>query len=128
MPINVTGEAEIQRKIKMLENPRRVLRPPMEKSLAILHRDIAPYPSKPSHSTYRRTGTLGRKWVTAIEQGSNFIRGTVGNNTPYADFVQGLKQTGFHAATGWKRADKVLEEKQAQITGFFKDAIDGALR
>lgn len=70
------------------------------------------YPPKPAHSTYQRTGTLGRNWrvVTA-----GFIA-SITNDTPYVQWVQDVRfQTAVHRRTGWKTWQDVMDERTQTI-------------
>src|SRR6478736_8361735 len=63
---------------------------------------LATYPPQRPGNRYRRTGTLGRGWFGAAVQfqGQAFrFQGILGNVTPYADYVQGIK-----VAEGWTGA------------------------
>ena len=56
------------------------------------------YPAKPAHSTYSRTGNLGRAWNTQRTNNG----AVVANSQTYARWVQSAKdQVWFHKATGW---------------------------
>ena len=65
------------------------------------------YPPPRARSRYRRTGTLGRSWTARTSRRG--LRVTIGNNTPYAPYVQGDKQTDFHRVTGWRKAGRIAE-------------------
>ena len=73
--------------------------------------ELARYPSPPSGSTYRRTGTLGRAWT---QQGAG-LRYVVGNNVRYATYVQGPDQAQMHRGR-WLTADKAAEEVMEPLT------------
>jgi len=66
--------------------------------------ELARYPSPPSGSTYRRTGTLGREWATT----NTFLRHIIGNNVRYATYVQGPEQAWMHRGR-WRTADEVAQ-------------------
>jgi hypothetical protein len=93
--ITIEGVEDVIKKLDSLGDPA-IMRRAMNKSVQHLHRRIAKYPPKPGHSSYRRTGTLGRLWTTKVEQGGK--RGIVGNKTPYAIDVQGPRRRHFHKA------------------------------
>lgn len=106
------------------------LRPPMQRSLHRVQRGMADYPPQRQGSSYRRTGTLGRKWTSArpvITSSRDGITGRVGNNTPYGPFVQSaMFQARVHRGR-WQTDERVLREALPAITRDFQGAIDRAL-
>ena len=70
--------------------------------------------------------TLGRKWTRKFIMGGLGI--LIGNNVSYGDYVQGIRQVGFHAARGWKTTDQVAEEETNTVIKFLKDHIDRELK
>ncbi len=71
---------------------------------------------------------LGRSWDAQTIEQDNAVLGMVGNNTSYADYVQGNKQAKFHEARGWLTIDKALEESQKDINIYFSEALDAFLK
>ena len=67
---------------------------------------------------YRRTNTLGRKWTPKVS--TNGRRGEVGNNTGYGPFVQGSRQSRFHAGGGWKTVENIAESEAGAVVGYFE--------
>lgn len=105
------------------------LRPPMVRAVARLHQDIAVYPPEPRGSSYVRTGTLGRKWTTKIDQSFNGIEGRVGNNTEYAPLVQSYQfQAWFHRRTGWQTDRQVMDRNRDAIIRDFQQAVRNAIQ
>ena len=82
--------------------------------------ELARYPSPPSGSTYRRTGTLGREWATT----NTFLRHIIGNNVRYATYVQGPEQAWMHRGR-WRTADEVAQGSVDQIA---RDIAEGVAR
>lgn len=105
------------------------LRPAMQRSVYRLQARMAQYPAQRPNSRYRRTGTLGRKWTSKIDQSSNELQGKVGNNTYYAPLVQSRRfQAKIHRSL-WINTDQyVLDTERRNIERDFKQAIDEALR
>lgn len=66
---------------------------------------------------------LGKSWAVNVESDPESVRGILGNNTSYADYVQGARQTAFHRANEWPDLDKALEDAQYEIDGAFWEAI-----
>lgn len=108
-----------------------VLRKPMQRGLHRLQRDMADYPPQRSGSSYRRTGTLGRKWTSArpiVTAQRDGLRGRAGNNTPYGPFVQSaMFQARAHRGR-WQTDERVLREALPAITRDFQAELDKALR
>jgi len=74
---------------------------------------LATYPPAPPQSTYRRTGTLGRRWV--MRGTRNGFSVEIGNNTPYAPRVQGDGQLDRFREIGWKTPESVLQAEGGAI-------------
>lgn len=105
---------------------RPILEDASSAALLSLIPDLASYPPKPAGSTYRRTGTLGRLWTSARPEFAPVASGfeaSVGNATPYGDFVQGEHQTGFHKEHGWSNVDDVLKRHEVDIERSFDTAL-----
>lgn len=84
--------------------------------------DFKDYP--PSRSTYRRTGTLGRRWtMSGPRKSGDDIVVQVGNTTEYTGRVQGFKsganvspeykQTRVAQRAGWPSLEDVLDRHWA---------------
>lgn len=83
------------------------------KSGLIVQAKAQVYPPQSSGSTYRRTGTLGRKWDTEVRPMGGMITAIVDNPTEYADWVKGkTKQTRVHKANGWP---SILDDAKASL-------------
>lgn len=104
-----------------------VLRPPMQRAVHRIQAAMAEYPPQRPDSTYRRTGTLGRRWTTRVTENAGGIVGKVGNNTAYGPFVQSeMFQATVHRGR-WQTDQQVMEQQQAAIVADFEQAIRGAL-
>lgn len=99
----------------------------MLRSVHLLQNRMALYPSQRAGSTYVRTGTLGRRWTTAVETKGTTIRGRVGNNTSYGPFVQSKAfQASIHRGR-WQTDQDVMDRSLTTIQGYFEDEIGRAL-
>jgi hypothetical protein len=92
-----------------------------------------PYPAKPANSRYTRTGRLASSWkkeqvkpaVWAITNDAKgprsgfYSRYVVGQKSGPAN----MRQTKFHKAHGWWRADEVIENVHIQELRVFLDAM-----
>ena len=124
--IRIMGIPELQRKLG--QNWTQVLHAPMQKSVLLVQRDMADYPSQRPGSSYVRTGTLGRTWTTEVTETGNGVQGKVGNRTEYAPLVQSERFQRPIFRGQWQTDDAVLERDMPRIERFFQDAVDGALR
>ena len=120
--ITIRGDEETIRKLTAIE-PQRVAAEPLRKAALALAARLAVYPSPPSGSTYRRTGTLGRAWT---QQGAG-LRYVVGNNVRYATYVQGPNQAQVHRGrwlTAEQAATAMLEPLARDIAAAVAEAFD----
>jgi len=119
-------------------------------SLQLLRKRLAKYPGKSAGSMqfvsdkqrrfffaalregriqvpYRRTGTLGRKWTSRVTFTDQDVMGILGNNAPYAPYVQGFgAQAGIHAGN-WQTEQDVATESRDEIMGIFAGEISRAM-
>jgi hypothetical protein len=102
---------------------------PMQRSMFRLQRYMARYPSPPPQSKYRRTGTLGRRWTTRVDQaGGNALIGKIGNNTVYAPLVQSSAlQARVHRGR-WQTDRDAIRDMRSTIVRDFEQSIEQALR
>lgn len=125
----MAGEIEITGVDRVVARLGRVkgidhLRPPMIRGVARLHQAIAVYPPQPQGSSYVRTGSLGRKWVTKVAQSVGELIGSIGNNLWYAPLVQSQRlQAWMHKRTGWQTDQQVMERERGNIIRDFQQAI-----
>ena len=109
------------------------LEPAMHKAVKWIEAEIKPYPPKPAHSTYERTGKLGQGWTQTVTRAGDILTGKVGTNVSYAPLVQHDRrfpaphQALVHKRTGWPTDVQVMEANRAVIVQEFKNAIRGAL-
>lgn len=127
MPITITGLDKLFHKLDAAA-AIKTLEPAMQRGVLRLQRTMQQYPPQPAHSTYRRTGSLGRRWTTKVTSSGTGLEGRTGNNIYYAPFVQSNAfQTRTHAATGWGTDAQAIAENEDAILADFASAIDRAL-
>lgn len=124
--IQLTGVDALMDKLGVAEGVE-ILRRPMERSVLLLHADMATYQRRLSLH-YRRTGTLGRRWTTSVRAESGGLTGTVGNNTPYGPYVQSAQRQAWMHRGVWQTDEDVLNRHRSEIVADFERAIQGALR
>ena len=74
---------------------------------------------------YRRTDALKHRWTTSIRD--HGFTAIIGNNTPYARFVMGDKQTAMMQKIGWKTTDTVAKEEKKRVQEYVFDAVRRAI-
>jgi hypothetical protein len=104
-----------------------VLQAAMQKSCDLVQRQLAVYPPARSGSTYRRTGTLGRRWTTSVRGAGLDIEGVVGNSTSYGPYVMDWHQQAWMHVGVWPIAQDVAGQAEGEILGIFADAVQTAL-
>lgn len=127
MTITITGLDEAERRLGRIDDVLDVIEPAMQRSVIKLQEAMADYPPQRPNSSYRRTGTLGRRWTTAVDRLPRSLRGTVGNNTIYGPFVQSARfQSAVHRGR-WQTDEQVIEEEKPGIVRDFEKAIRNAI-
>lgn len=124
--ITITGIDDIIKRLDHAEG-NEALRRAMVRSVERLRNRMADYPPQRSGSSYRRTGTLGRRWTTRVEALSAGVRGRVGNNTRYGPFVQSSAfQASVHRGR-WQTDQQVMERELETIEGYFREEVQRSL-
>lgn len=148
--VEIRGLAELMRDVNHLI-AFKVVRDTMEMAVERVRTQIAVYPPPPSgyHMVfktdkqrrfffaalrdgrisvpYRRTGNLGRLWVTSVSNSGADIRGEVGNDISYGPFVQSAEsQAPIHQGR-WRTAERVVEMMTPQIQDLFESRIAAVL-
>lgn len=124
MQIEVFGVAEALAKLTPLQQTE-FLESTLLSAATVIQGNLAEYPAPPSGSTYRRTGTLGRRWTSRKSSNSNQIAVEVGNNTSYAIYVQGA---GTQASwmRHWQTDAQVAEQSLPTIQALIQNRIAAA--
>lgn len=114
--IDEAAVASVVRKLGSLEKLVERMDRPMDRAVQVLWQTLSTYPPRPSQSTYRRTGTLGRRWTKDVQRNGETLVGSVGNNTAYAIYVQSEQyQVAVHRATGWITDEQARSDKERAI-------------
>lgn len=107
-------------------NAAKALARSMRASTELLRDRMAKYPPPPPDSSYRRTGTLARKWEAGarISGFAGEVMGFARNKeTPYASYVQGfVEQARVHQGR-WQTEREVLEKSEDEIMEIFEAEI-----
>jgi hypothetical protein len=127
MSISITGLEQLYKKMGNV-GATKILEPPMQRAVLRVQRTLQHYPPPPPRSTYVRTGTLGRRWLTRVKRAGNGVEGRVGTNVRYAPFVQSrVFQTGQHRRTGWTTDAESVRVNEGAIVDDFHNAVRRAL-
>ena len=88
MRIEFRGWDEFERRMNALGQVGVWAKPIMDRAVKYVHSQVPSYPSPPSTSRYRRTGTLGRTITTEVRSlTGNDVVGSIGTRTVYAPWV-----------------------------------------
>lgn len=127
MSITIKGLDKLYKKLGKVA-ATQVLEKPMQRGVLRLQRSMQVYPPQRPNSSYRRTGTLGRRWTVRIIKSGNGLTGKVGNNASYGPLVQSSRfQTALHRSTGWTTDERAVKENEKIILDDFARMIDKAL-
>ena len=142
----------IQKKLGCISKMAEKARAPMEESLAIIQDEVAKYPTKNPNAFsqlatpgqrrafwakvksgeagfregvgYVRTGKLGQSWTSKVLRVHGGIRGEVGTNNPYAQWVQSSKyQQPFHGKSRWVTEKLAMRRVQKEIGDIWQSWI-----
>lgn len=137
----IKGLDRVSAKLRTLQNFSAWAYDPMDASVKEIQRELAQYPRKAQgafsrYATaaqrraywakvrggeinhregigYVRSGTIGRKWTSRVENSINGVRGVVGNNAEGAEYVQGAAtQQLFHKASGWTTDQEAIRKTE----------------
>lgn len=120
----IEGDEAILATLSRAEDLAAAVDPALERGAVAMQGDLAHYPAAPTSSTYRRTGTLGRRWV--IGRGQMYRR--LSNNTDYVGLVQDRdEQATAHRRTGWPTWQGVVERRMEEIARDVDEAVGRVL-
>lgn len=127
MQVTIEGLDGLIQKIGGL-NVLNVLRDPFNRAGFRLVAGMANYPQQRAGSTYRRTGTLGRRWVTEQRRTSDSLEQVTGNNTIYAPFVQSKRFQRPPFKGRWRTDEQVMRQEEPEILEDINRAVQAALK
>lgn len=123
--VTIDGIEPLIQKLEAAGNGQAV-RDGLEAVSLSLASSLKVYPPKPPASTYDRTMQLRNHWTYEIS--NDGYAAQIGNNVPYAPYVQGREQqTWFHRKTGWKTAEDTLDQRRSNIIDVMKQFLQNAL-
>jgi hypothetical protein len=123
---------KLMKKLDRLENPVKPVAKGMENYMGFLENKIKPYPPHSQANVspgvngyswyvrgygtrtvtgkaYKTSEKMDKRWSFKIRKMASVVRITITNTASYSIFVQGLRQTWYHAKRGWKRVGKVVD-------------------
>lgn len=146
--IEISNLDRLVSEVESFEDILRILRNPMQESLYLLESIVKKYPPPIPEGLWAattsarvkraffaslgnrregRTGTLGRRWLTDIDQTVNGLIGKIGNNTEYGPWVQSDQfQVAFHRGR-WTTDAQALEANLENILRIFERGIERQL-
>jgi len=128
--LHLENEEQYQRLLRDFDRTLdRYLRKAGKQSAYVIQAKAQRYPPPPPDSSYRRTGTLGRRWaVTGPTATVSEVKTIVENPTSYGPFVMGeTEQAAVHRGR-WPTTQRLIEEAEAQVVGLHQAAIDDAIK
>jgi hypothetical protein len=132
--IEVKGIEALNRKMLGIQqrldtgDPGSTINRVMKRAVLRVQAGMMVYPSQRAGSSYRRTGTLGRRWTNEVVPSGNTLIGKVGNNTEYGPFVQ---SEAFQASTHqgvWQTDRGVIELERPTIVSEFAQLVQGVVQ
>jgi hypothetical protein len=72
----------------------------------------------------RSSENLGKSWTYRVTTLPKSVIGELGNDTSYAEYVQGTSQYHVHTARDWQTTERVLDEFTPAIIAEFAQARD----
>lgn len=117
------AEALTRRGLDVLQ----VLEGPLDRGAFRIEAALKAYPAQRSGSSYRRTGTLGRRWTTRPIREADTVGREVGNNTVYAPFVQSDEMQAYMHRGVWRTDADVLRREAPAIVRDVEDALSDAV-
>lgn len=130
MKIVIRGLDKLNRNLdRMADGVRPALRSATEKAVLYVHGEVPEYPSPPSNSNYRRTGTLGRSITTEVRELGRDTVGVIGTAVVYAPWVISSEavgnrgpQAGVHRGR-WYTLQGVVKKAKDGIVKIYEKAI-----
>lgn len=122
--IDIKGEKRLERLLDVLGTPRLITEPAMHRIGTQATTNMAKYPPTLPNQVYRRTHTLERKWAYQVRSNLFSTTAVVGNNTPYAPFVQDeTSQADIHAGR-WHTVQDEMAEAKKYALDMFQEVIE----
>jgi hypothetical protein len=125
MQVIFEGGPALQAKLTKLGDPH-IFDDFLTRSAARLQARLAHYPTRPRPSSYRRTGTLGRRWTISQpytpSDGGRQI--DIGNNTEYAPAVKSALEQAWPFRGIWPTEAQDLESERPTITADYERTVD----
>lgn len=91
--------------------------------------NIKKYPAQRPGTSYRRTQTLGRRWTYRVTMTLYSATAVLGNNTPYAPYVQSEEeQAEVHQGWGWTTDADEIEASKEYAPAIINDAIEAEIQ
>jgi hypothetical protein len=90
---------------------------------------IKVYPEQRPDTDYIRTNNLNKRWTYAVRSTLYGATAVIGNNTPYAPYVQSAEQQSWvHEGWGWVTDEDEIALAETYVPPMVYDAIEVVLR
>ena len=128
LKININGIDDAVSQLKQDgANILEIVEKPIDRGAFRVEAALKVYPSPPANSSYRRTGTLGRRWTTRPYRQAGLVGREVGNNTWYGPYVQS-QQTQARVHQGrWSTDEQAIRRQTDSIIEDVRNALRAAL-
>lgn len=123
--ITITGVEDLQRKLEKLAGGK-ALEQATRDAAQVLVNDMRQYPAPPAKSRYIRTGNLGKRWTAKVTVSGDTALATIGNDVPYAPYVQSERQQARVHRGRWQTDEQVSKQDEGKVTAIYQAAIDKA--
>lgn len=118
--IEIRGIDEIIKRFGDKDYVTRPLAQALDKAAKDIQAAVTKYPPEPPDSTYRRTGTLGRKVTTEVDRGH--LEARVGTRLEYAPYVLDDEEQARVHRGRWKTMGEARQERLRNIESYFGEA------
>lgn len=125
--VSTEGDEQALAIVRALQSPEFLV-PTFHQIGTILTSELKKYPPPPPNSSYRRTGTLGRRWTFQVRRNLYGVKVIAGNNTSYAPDVQDPDQQAPVHQGRWQTTEDVLDDKSEEIVGEVQGAVEAKVR
>jgi hypothetical protein len=127
--ITIEGLDELVRRLEgSPQTLGRYMRRAMDKSIKTIQRKAQAYPPAPPGSSYKRTGTLGRRWIGTATGVVGNIKGILANPTPYGPYVMSQDEQAEMHKGRWSTIEQIAEDSMPEMEGFFQQELDAAVQ
>ncbi|RIK41619.1 MAG: hypothetical protein DCC55_11420 [Chloroflexi bacterium] len=123
--VNIRGLPELHTKLGA--DVLGIIEPVITTSVIRVEHRLKVYPAARSGQSYRRTGTLGRRWTYQIRRTAEGVIGEIGNNTVYGPWVQSQQFQAWMHRERWTTDEQALQEEAPLLEAEAEEIVIRAL-